>query len=274
MTPDLARSYLTLDRWGLHPEIRVLVGPYLRVIALGAPAAAVLRVVPPLPAGACTSSGRSWSRSSRPTWSTPSRNWLLIYGNLGFPALGVEGSAWATTAGARLHGGLPLRRHPAGARAPRGSPARCPGPSTGDRDPPADCASALPAASQITLEVGVFAAATALAGKLDPVSSGAHQIALNIAGAGVHGAARARLVRRPCASAMRLAPRRPPRGAARAGPRSPPAPSSPAAIGVVLFLWPTPMLRAFTTDVRVIRHRRRPARPSPPPSSCSTAPRR
>ena len=39
----------------------------------------------------------------------------------------------------------------------------------------------LPAATQISLEVGVFAAATALAGRLDPVSSAAHQIALNIA---------------------------------------------------------------------------------------------
>ena len=38
-----------------------------------------------------------------------------------------------------------------------------------------------PAASQVALEVGVFAVATALAGRLDPVSSGAHQIALNIA---------------------------------------------------------------------------------------------
>src|SRR5688500_356047 len=38
-----------------------------------------------------------------------------------------------------------------------------------------------PAASQVTLEVGVFAAATALAGRLDPVSSASHQIALNIA---------------------------------------------------------------------------------------------
>jgi MATE family multidrug resistance protein len=39
-----------------------------------------------------------------------------------------------------------------------------------------------PAASQVTLEVGVFGLATALAGRLDPVSSAAHQIALNIAG--------------------------------------------------------------------------------------------
>jgi MATE family multidrug resistance protein len=39
----------------------------------------------------------------------------------------------------------------------------------------------LPAASQVTLEVGVFAAVSALAGTLDPVSLGAHQIALNVA---------------------------------------------------------------------------------------------
>ena len=39
----------------------------------------------------------------------------------------------------------------------------------------------LPAASQITLEVGVFAAATALAGRLPPAALAAHQIAINIA---------------------------------------------------------------------------------------------
>ena len=39
----------------------------------------------------------------------------------------------------------------------------------------------LPAASQITLEVGVFASATALAGRLPPAALAAHQIALNIA---------------------------------------------------------------------------------------------
>lgn len=40
----------------------------------------------------------------------------------------------------------------------------------------------LPAASQIALEVGGFAAATAMAAQLDPVSSGGHQIAMNLAG--------------------------------------------------------------------------------------------
>jgi MATE family multidrug resistance protein len=38
-----------------------------------------------------------------------------------------------------------------------------------------------PAASQITLEVGVFAASTALAGRLAPVALAAHQIAIHIA---------------------------------------------------------------------------------------------
>ncbi len=40
----------------------------------------------------------------------------------------------------------------------------------------------LPAASQVGAEVGVFALATALSGTLDPISSAAHQIALNMAG--------------------------------------------------------------------------------------------
>ena len=40
----------------------------------------------------------------------------------------------------------------------------------------------LPAASQVGAEVGVFALATALSGTLDPISSAAHQIALNLAG--------------------------------------------------------------------------------------------
>jgi MATE family multidrug resistance protein len=39
-----------------------------------------------------------------------------------------------------------------------------------------------PAAGQLTLEVGVFAMASALAGRMQPASLAAHQIALNIAG--------------------------------------------------------------------------------------------
>ena len=107
-------------------------------------------------------------------------NWLLIFGRLGAPALGVTGSAWATVIArlawrrvllvvivARERGrrpGLfatPLRVELARMRRLL---------SLG-----------LPAASQITLEVGVFAAATALAGRLAPASLAAHQIAVNLA---------------------------------------------------------------------------------------------
>jgi MATE family multidrug resistance protein len=107
-------------------------------------------------------------------------NWMLIYGNLGFPALGVEGAAWATVlarvymaaflliAIARVH----RRRGAAHPHVPL----------------MLDVARmkrlvrlGFPAASQIALEVGVFAAATVLAGRLQPAASAAHQISLNLA---------------------------------------------------------------------------------------------
>jgi MATE family multidrug resistance protein len=128
-------------------------------------------------------------------------NWLLVYGNLGFPALGVSGSAWATFVSRgymlvvvafavwwddkkrtdeALGAGVPHEGLPAEALAreglwhvPRGI----------DRDRLGRLVRlGLPAASQIAAEVGVFALATALAGTLDPISSAAHQIALNLAG--------------------------------------------------------------------------------------------
>jgi MATE family multidrug resistance protein len=107
-------------------------------------------------------------------------NWVFIYGNLGVPALGVPGAAW-TTLLARVWMmtvllvavWLHLRKYRAGvAGVPRGI-------DTGRIRQLLRLG--LPAASQVTLEVGVFSAATALAGSLDPVASASHQIALNIA---------------------------------------------------------------------------------------------
>jgi len=116
-------------------------------------------------------------------------NWVLIHGHFGFPALGVAGSAWATVisraymlatllfavwwidrkrtlqAGiADRHGLWHVDRAFNAARLRR------------------LLALGLPAASQMGAEVGVFALATALSGTLDPISSAAHQIALNMAG--------------------------------------------------------------------------------------------
>ncbi len=107
-------------------------------------------------------------------------NWMLIYGKLGFPALGTNGSALATVA-ARIYmaGVLVFAAISADRRKHTGLW------NVSRRIELARLrrlfALGAPAAGQITLEVGVFSAATALAGKLEPMALAAHQIALNIA---------------------------------------------------------------------------------------------
>ncbi len=107
-------------------------------------------------------------------------NWALIYGRLGMPALGVPGAAWATVISRMYMMAVLLAAIFWYDRWRRSDLMMTP-----RRIDRARLGRLLelgwPAASTITLEVGVFAAATALAGMLDPVSSASHQIALNIA---------------------------------------------------------------------------------------------
>jgi MATE family multidrug resistance protein len=108
-------------------------------------------------------------------------NWLLIEGRWGLPALGVVGAAYATVSSrlflAAYMFAIVLRRE-------RQRP-------SGLHDVPFALdlprmkqivSLGLPAAGQILLEVGVFATASALAGRIAPVAVAAHQIVLNIAG--------------------------------------------------------------------------------------------
>ena len=115
-------------------------------------------------------------------------NWMLIYGHFGFSALGVAGSAWATLISRIYMLGVLLfsvwwydkkRTREAGIH----------NHSLWHVDWHVDRARlrrllrlGFPAASQMGAEVGVFALATAMSGMLDPISSAAHQIALNLAG--------------------------------------------------------------------------------------------
>ena len=107
-------------------------------------------------------------------------NWVLIFGHLGAPAMGVVGAGWATTLSrvymaAALLAAIVRHEH----RRPTGL----------WRIPLAPdlarlrrlTALGLPAALQLLAEVGVFATATALAGRLDAPSLASHMIAMHAA---------------------------------------------------------------------------------------------
>jgi len=107
-------------------------------------------------------------------------NWALIYGHLGFRAMGTDGSAWATCAARVYMAGVLVAsaiycdrvRHPGLFRVPL-SPdwprlARL-------------LKLGIPAATHVMLELGVFGLTTALIARLDAVSLAGHQIALNLA---------------------------------------------------------------------------------------------
>ncbi len=107
-------------------------------------------------------------------------NWVLIYGKLGFPAMGVQGSALSTVASrilmaAALLGfawryerkrGHPLFKHWSGPHLKQIRELIKIG---------------APAAGQILLEVGAWNLATFSAGRLTPVALATHTIALNYA---------------------------------------------------------------------------------------------
>lgn len=107
-------------------------------------------------------------------------NWVLIYGNLGFAPLGLDGAGWATLISRWLSLGA-MALYLARSRRLRPSlPARWRAPLQG-----AQFASLLaigiPAALQILLEVGAFAVGALIVGWLGKTALAAHQIALSCA---------------------------------------------------------------------------------------------
>src|SRR5439155_23463441 len=87
----------TSAHWGLHPAVRVLAQPYMRILGLGAL---------PLLLYATFRRYLQGVHTVRPVMIAlvtanlvnAFGNWLLIWGHLGMPALGITGSAWATVA--------------------------------------------------------------------------------------------------------------------------------------------------------------------------------
>ena len=107
-------------------------------------------------------------------------NWVLIYGKLGFPALGVRGSAISTCA-ARVFMAIALLGFAWRYERKRGHPLfrHWAGPSL--KRLQGLIRLGAPAAGQILLEVGAWNLSTLAAGWLTPVALATHAIALNYA---------------------------------------------------------------------------------------------
>jgi MATE family multidrug resistance protein len=240
---------LTTDRWGLHPEVLDLALPYLRVIGLSAFPLLFYATFRRYLQGLHIVRPVMFALISANVINALA-NWMLIYGNLGAPALGVEGAAWATVV-ARVYMASFLylaivkvhhdRRH-----------AQPHVPFVFDMSRVRQLvALGVPAASQLVLEVGAFAAVSGLAGKLDPVSLGSHQIALNLAALsfmiplGLSSAGAVRVGHAVGAGDVRRARHA---GWTALGIGA----VIMAAVGLLFILAPGVLLRAFTTDVRVL----------------------
>jgi MATE family, multidrug efflux pump len=248
----------SLDFWGLDRRVLPLTRDYLSVVSWS--------LLPLLLYAACRRYLQAMGVVRPVMFALISANlvnafvnWTLIFGHLGAPALGVRGAAWATVL-ARVYMVLFLiativyrERTADGAGL-----SAVPGQRLSDTPLRLErlrlkklLRLGFPAASQLTLEVGVFATATALAGKLSPAPLAAHQISLNLAGATFmvpYGIASAGAVR-----VGQSIGRQDPEGAARAG-------WTALAIGVgfmtlaaAAFLGvPRLLLGAFTSDATVI----------------------
>ena len=168
-----------LPSWGFPPEVLSLTVPYLHVITWS--------LLPLLLYASFRRYLQALGIVAPITFALVTANlinavaaWALVYGHLGLPAMGTTGSAVATLI-SRIYLAAVLlaavvwydRQHHISLFTITWKPKK--------RSLVRLLRLGLPAATQVTLELGVFAAASALAGRLDPVSLASHQIALNLA---------------------------------------------------------------------------------------------
>ncbi len=177
-------------------------------------------------------------------------NWILIFGNLGAPALGAEGAGWASLASSIymtlfLFGAIRIHDRETGGGMFRGTL------TVELRRFRRLIGLGLPVALTLVLEIGVFALGTTLAGLLEPHWLAAHQIALTMASVtymvplGVSSAAAVRV-----GQAMG---RDDPAAAGRAGWMALIVGTGFMLVPVLAFLVvPRLLLRIFTTDPQVI----------------------
>jgi len=168
----------TLPDWGLDAEVLAMAAPYVRTVTVSFLPLLLyaafrrylqaMNIVRPITVALVSAN-----------LVNAAVNWVLIYGHLGFPALGTTGAAWATVLSRVYMAGMLVVAiavsSPARRMALAGMSRRVEWPAIRKL-----IALGGPSGLQIVLEVGVFAAASALAGRLAPAALAAHQIALNL----------------------------------------------------------------------------------------------
>jgi len=242
-------AFATIDAWGLNPQIGALAKPYLEVIALGALPLLLYAAFRRYLQGIHVVRPVMYALVSANVVNAGA-NAILIYGRFGVPALGVTGSAWSTCIArlymaAFLYAAIRREHRRQGTAHPH---VRFSIDAVRLRQL---IGLGAPAASQITLEVGVFVLATGLAARLDAVSSASHQIALNIVSTvfmvplGLASAGAVRVGHAVGARDVRRARRA---GWTALGLGA----GVMIVLGLTLFLFPVRMLSVFTTDTRVL----------------------
>lgn len=175
---------LRLDHFGQPAEVVAAVEPYLQLIAFSLVPTLLFQVF------------RQFSEAVGHPWGPMAillggvalnvvLNWVLIYGNLGAPALGLAGAGWATliariTAATVLWLWLRQRSEVRAEWPARNANPRWFAPISRSHLR-AMFGIGIPAAGQLLFEAGAFAAAALMMGWIGTIALAAHQIALNCA---------------------------------------------------------------------------------------------
>jgi len=179
--PQAALAYAlvwVLPVWGLAADVEAAAIPYLNIVALSLPVLMIHTALRRYLQAMSVVNPITFALLSANLVNVVV-NWVLIYGKFGAPAMGVSGAAWATVLSRVYMTAVLLLAILARNRRLRTrleSVSR----SLDWKSQKELLRLGLPAALQISMEVGVFALATALAGRLSVASLAAHQIALNI----------------------------------------------------------------------------------------------
>ncbi len=238
-----------LAAFGIHPAVQVLIPPYL--------AAIVWSTLPLLLFSAFRRYLQGMSIVKPVMFAiltanllNAGGNWILIYGHWGAPAMGIAGSGWATCLSRVYMAGVLLVYMLYHDRKKRTGMLQTP------LRPDWERARELvrlggPASAQIAVEISVWAVTAALIGKISPEQLAAHQVAISVASftfmvpVGIGSAAAVRV--------GQALGRGDPEAAGRAGWMALLLGASfMTSAGVVLVVAPGLIVRAFTSDPRVL----------------------